>query len=128
MVAPSIKVEGLKELRSGLRRIKDKELDAKLKTANKTFAEEIVSKALPNVPVKTGRLKSSVKGIGRLTGAVGKAGTPSRVNYAAAVHWGRDGKSGRPFLTDAADRFEREAADRYLDEIDQVFELVRSRL
>lgn len=59
--------------------------------ANKKAAQIIVEKALPNVPVgKTGRLKASVKASATAKKANVRAGTPSRVPYAAAIHWGRD--------------------------------------
>lgn len=139
MAGPEWRVEGLKELRRELRQIRDKELDKQLKKANESIAKEIVAKALPNVPVRSGRLRASVKGVGRVSGAVGKAGSPSRVPYAATIHWGRkrgnvwggrmgnNPVKGRPFLTDAAASIEQDVADRYMDEIDRVLDAVRAR-
>lgn len=139
---PAIRVEGLTELRRGLRHVKDDGLDKALKDANKWIADTIVRKALPKVPVRSGRLRTSVRGLGSASGAVGKAGG-SRVPYAAAIHWGRSRGSvnfkhgrfsggqgdiqGRPFLQDAARSLEDEAADRYADEIDDLLNKVRAR-
>lgn len=139
---PEFQIEGLKELRRDLKNLRDKELDKQLKLANEIIAKEIVARALPNVPSRTGRLRASVKGIGRLTGAVGKAGSPSRVPYATVIHWGRKfGNVGsppgnhrganpvraRPFLTEAAAGIEQNIADRYMAEIDKVLDAVRAR-
>lgn len=117
-----IEVEGLDELRRDLKRIGDQGLKDALKAANLRLATDVVAKALPNVPVRTGRLKSTVRGLGNVTGAIGKVGGAA-VPYAAVVHW-RPG--GRPFLTDAAATIESSVADRYLDEIDQLFDAVRA--
>lgn len=121
MSKPAFTVDGLDELRRDLRKIKDEGLNDAMKKANKTLADEVVAKADP--PVRTGRLRASVRGLGNLAGAVGKAGSAA-VPYAAAVHWGA---GGRPFLTDAAKKVETTAADRYLDEIDRILEAVRAQ-
>jgi hypothetical protein len=142
-IAPSIVVEGLDELRRGLRQVQDHGLNDALKAANKHIAKEIVDLALPNVPVgKTGRLKASVRALGNLSGAVGKAGS-ARVPYAAAIHWGRSegnlafktGKyskgqgivQGRPFLWEASKSLEPEVADIYQREVLRILDTVRAR-
>lgn len=141
MSKPAVQVEGMDELRKGLRHINDVGLNQAYKDANKEIADEIVQRALPNVPVLTGKLKASVKAFGNLSGALGKAGNAA-VPYAAAIHWGRkfgnvgsppgnhEGANpilGRPFLRDAAEAVEPQVADRYLNHIDRVFDEVRAR-
>jgi hypothetical protein len=137
---PAIHIEGLDELRRGLRRAKDAGLNQALRDANKEIAKAIVDKALPNVPVRSGRLKRSVRALGNLGGAVGKAGSAS-VPYAQAIHWGQStgntnfktGKyskgrhaiAGRPFLREAAQEIERTVIDDYQADILQVFEALR---
>lgn len=124
---PTIVVAGLDELRRELRRIADKGLNDALKSANKQIADEVISRALPNVPVRTGRLLASVRASGTLAGAIGKAGN-ARVPYAAAIHWGRKRGGvigGRPFLRDAAQQVEQNVADDYLATIDRVLDAVR---
>lgn len=108
MPRPGIRVEGADELRRELRRVKDVELNRELKQIHGELAEEVIEKALPNVPVRTGKLKSTVRGSGTVKDAIGRAGKQS-VPYAAAVHW----KYGPPFLTDAAAEVERDVVDRY---------------
>lgn len=122
-------VVGLKELQRDIRRIKDKELGLALKQVNKTLADRIVALALPHVPVRTGKLRASVKGVARQDAAIGKAGTPSRVPYAAAIHWGwrRHNIKPNPFLKNAADSVEREAVDEYVKGVQKVLDALRSR-
>lgn len=104
----TIVVEGLDDLRRALRRVKDQGLNDELKAIHKALAEDITRLALPKVPVRTGRLKQSVRAAGTVKDAIGRVGSAS-VPYAAAVHW----KYGPPFLTDAAARVERDVVDRY---------------
>lgn len=126
---PSIEIEGIRELRRDLKRIGDSELKSEMVAANRQIAADVVRKALPNVPVLTGRLRASVRGIGNMSGAVGKAGSAA-VPYAAAIHWGR--KRGgaiapRPFLWRAAQTVEPAALDEYTKRVDRLFDAVRSR-
>lgn len=108
MVAPSIQIDGIKELNRQLRRVKDKGLDDELKAIHSAIADEVTQLALPRVPVVTGALKRSVRSSGTKAAAIGRAGKKS-VPYAAAVHW----KYGPPFLRDAAVKIERDIVDRY---------------
>lgn len=112
MARQVIRAEGLDELRRELRRVKDKELDAELKAIHRELATEITQLAEPNVPVRTGALKQTVRAAGTQRDAIGRAGTRS-VPYAAVVHW----KYGPPFLRDAAARLERDIVGRYDDQI-----------
>lgn len=105
----TIRVDGLDELRRELRRVKDRELDDEMKAIHKELAREITDKALPNVPVRTGRLRASVRAAGTVRDAIGRAGGKSSAPYAAVVHWGY----GPPFLQDAAGQIERDITDRY---------------
>ncbi len=127
--AVGIQIVHLDELRRQLRKIADSDLSDEMVAANKELAKAIVDDALPNVPVLTGRLKRSVRGLGNKGGAVGKAGS-AVVPYAAAIHWGR--KNGgliqsRPFLRDAAKNVEKDVADRYWKRVEKVFDAVNAR-
>lgn len=125
-----IEVQGAKELRSILRQIGDKDLKTALREANKIVSQLVVAEALPNVPVRTGRLRQSVKALATLTTAYGKAGSAA-VAYAPAVHWGtgpRVGRKGphniarRPFLSDAADRVADRAAGAYQTAVQELLD------
>lgn len=107
-----IRVEGLQEVRAALRRLGDHDLQVALKRANKAAAERVVRDALPNVPVRSGALRASVRALGSQSAGRALAGG-ARVPYGPAVHWGtgpRPGRKGphnirrRPFLLDAAQR------------------------
>lgn len=131
MAAVSIEVEGAAALRRAFRRAGSKDLKDGLKAANKSAAQVVVERALPNVPVSSGRLKRSVKALGSQRDGRVKAGT-AKVDYAAAIHWGRkvgnvgyapnnrmgaNPITGRPFLYDAAEAAEEAVAEKYLDQM-----------
>lgn len=138
MPKPAIQVDGLDELRRQLRRVKDSGLDAEMKAIHLELASEVVARALPDVPVKTGALKKSVRAAGTVRDAIGRAGGAS-VPYAGAVHWGHGAKNlaviahgkqrrhrGRkasvanPFLRNAAVALERDITDRYDQQVSKM--------
>jgi HK97 gp10 family phage protein len=125
----TIQVEGLSELRRSLKRL-SKEAPKQLREANLAAAETIVRSALPNVPVRTGRLKRTVKALATQTASRMKAGSGT-VPYAAAVHWGtgpRPGERGphnirrRAFLWDAREKLLREVRDEYEKELEALID------
>lgn len=83
-----LEVIGLENLRKQIARAQDAGMKKSLRDANKSAAQVVVKRALPLVPVKTGRLRSSVRALGSQAKANVRAGNTS-VRYAAAVHWGR---------------------------------------
>lgn len=118
---PAVRVEGLREVRRQLRDFEDKVGTDMLRDAHKTLAGRVVALAVPRVPVKTGALAASVRGLGSVTAATGKAGG-AKVPHAAAIHFGvgpRPGLPGphnikaRPFLFDALNQLGPDAADEY---------------
>lgn len=142
MASPAITVEGADELRRTLRQIRDAGLTKELKAANKSAAQVVVERALPNVPVgKSGRLKRSVRALGSQRDGRVRAGT-AKVDYAAAIHWGRkvgnvgsppgnrkggNAITGRPFLWDAAEAARNEVTDTYAAGIERLFDVLRAR-
>ena len=124
-----MRVDGYDEIRRAIRKAADEGMKKALVAANKDIARTVVDRAVPKIPVRTGALRASTRGLGNLSGAVGKSGG-ARVLYAAAIHWGR--KAGgtipaRPYLYDAARSIERDVEDRYLAEIDRILEPIRAR-
>lgn len=121
----AIRVEGLDELRRELRRVKDRELDEEMKQIHLDLAREVVEKARRNVPVKSGRLRDSLRPSGTVRDAVGRAGKAS-VPYAPIVHWGwpARGIPSRPFLREAAEAIERDITDRYDAQVEQMLDRV----
>lgn len=124
----AIHVDGLDDLRRNLRRVKDKELDDEMKAIHAELAREVVAKAQPNVPVKSGALKASLRSAGTVRDAIGRVGKAS-VPYAAPIHWGwpKRGITGRPFLTDAAQSVERDITERYDQQVADMLEKVIGR-
>jgi hypothetical protein len=126
---PSIRVEGADELRRALRYIGDAGLKNELKAAHKSVGQLVAESAIPNVPVRTGRLRASVKALGSQRDARVKAGT-ARVDYAAAIHWGRKRGGvivGRPFLWNAAQRAQGRVVNQFERAIDRLLDQIRSR-
>lgn len=129
MAAPSIKVEGANELRRALRNVRVEGLGKQLGPINKSAAQIVAQDALPHVPVgATGRLKASVRALGSQKAGRVRAGS-ARVEYAAAIHWGRKRGNvwgnkpgnnpirGRPFLWEAAQRRREAVVEEYRDGI-----------
>lgn len=122
-----MEVVGADQLRRELRNVGDAGLKKELRDANKSAAQVVVEKALPDVPVQSGRLKASVRALGSQRDGRAVAGKSS-VPYAAAIHWGR--KRGgvieaRPFLWNAAQRTETQVTDKYREAVERLLEKVR---
>lgn len=122
----TFRVDGVKELARDLRKLGDADLKAALRDANKGIADAVVTRALPFVPVRTGRLKESIRALASQAGATVKAGSVG-VGYAAAIEFGtgaRPGKRGphnirgTRFLHQAAEVIEDGAAAVYAEQID----------
>lgn len=125
---PAISIEGLREVRQQLRDLNDRVGKEMLRDAHRRLAARVVKMAEPRVPVKTGALAGSLRGLGSVTGATGKAGG-AKVPYAAAIHWGvgpRPGMSGphnieaRPFLLEALNRVDLDAAGEFAHQLSQL--------
>ena len=124
----AIHVDGLDELRRELRKAKDSELDADMKQIHAELAREVVDRASPNVPVRTGGLRASLRSAGTVRDAIGRVGRAS-VPYAAPIHWGWKARNiePRPFLTNAAEQLERDITDRYDRQVAQMLDRVVGR-
>lgn len=139
MPATGVRVEGAAELRRDLRKLRVEGLGRQLAPINKSAADVVVAAALPNVPVRSGRLKRSVRALGSQRAGRARAGSAS-VDYAAAIHWGRKRGNvwgnkpgnnpivGRPFLWDAAQRQQQAVVAKYQSSINALIErTVRGR-
>lgn len=101
MVAPVVRVEGLRDLSRAMRRA-DADL-AELKDANARAAAYVAAVAAARAPHRTGRLAASVRG-NRAQGAAVVRGGGARVPYAGPIHWGWPARkiAARTFVVDAA--------------------------
>lgn len=129
-VKPAIEVEGARELRRKLRDVEGSAAD--LKAAHKAAADIVAEQARFEVPVRSGRLKATIRPLASKTRAQVAAGRGKQVPYAGPVHFGWPTRPNRqkgwrggpirpqPFLYDAVDRRQGEvlrAFDRHIDRI-----------
>lgn len=131
--AYTVRVEGLRELRKALRQLKDSELSKRVRLVNKQAAEIVKPEAEKSAPegrrtaksakrYKPGKLARSVRVVASANSAAIKAGSASRVPYAAPVHFGYPKRGIRPnrFLYRAMARTSAEVAETYEREIHDV--------
>lgn len=120
---PRIEVEGERELRRALRGVEGSTED--LKAAHKAAAEVVAVQARIEVPVRSGRLKNTIRALGSKTIGQVAAGQGRAVRYAGPVHFGWPSRPNpakgwrggpirpQPFLYDAADKRQRAVVDEY---------------
>lgn len=117
----TFRVEGLNKILRALEQL-DSEAKQQFKAAGKWAGEEIAKTARGIVPVRSGRLQKSIKGVATGRGAIVRAGRAT-LPYAGPIHfgWGRRNIFPQPFLYQAADRRFDEVVDQYLAQIYQVW-------
>lgn len=121
MVAPTIRVDGARELRSAIRRAESRGLVDELKRANREAAEVVAYEAQTIVPVKSGRLLESIRASGTQAAGIVRAGRGS-LPYAGPIHfgWPAHGIEPNPYLYDAADNRVDEVLSQYEHAIERV--------
>jgi len=112
-----IKVEGLKELQAGLKKL-DGDMPKALNKISKASADVVAVEARGLAPKRTGRLAASIKSSGTAKGGFVKSGG---LPYHRVIHfgWARHNIKPTPFLYKARDsrydevldKFEREVAE-----------------
>jgi HK97 gp10 family phage protein len=110
-----IKVEGLSELRAGLKQL-DAKMPRELNKVAKASAEVVRDEAKRIVPRLSGRLQNSIKASGLAKGAFVRSGG---LEYHRVIHfgWARHGISPQPFLYDARDNREAEVMEKFEREV-----------
>lgn len=121
-----VKVDGLRRLRSDLRKLGEDTQD--LKAANAAVASLVAGAAAVRAPHKSGTLAGS----GRGNRAVGKATVTfggARVPYAGPVHWGWPSRHIAPqtFIPDAAQATEAVWLPMYLHDLEQALSPLQGR-
>ena len=121
----AIEVEGAKELRRDMNRLKDDVGKKAVKAANKNAAEIVSRQAKVEVPKRSGKLAASIKAQATQKQGVVKAGTAKSVPYAGPIHFGwstrpdprKKWRGGpirpQPFIYEALDRRITEVYDEY---------------
>lgn len=126
----AVKVEGTKELRRAIRQLEDaadrKGANAELRSAWRTAARVVESRAKVEAPRRSGALAGSIKSKATTRGASVSAGGTKRVPYAGPIHYGwgsrpnkRKGWRGGPI---AANRFLDRAVAESIDPVVAVLE------
>jgi HK97 gp10 family phage protein len=117
-----IKVKGL---RSSIKALRAIGVDAKdIKTAGNEAGEIVAREARNLVPVRTGKLRNSIR-VSKLIGKVEiKAGTGRTVPYANPIHWGwfRRNIKPQPFFTKAIGITRDEVYQNYYRSIDKLIQ------
>lgn len=134
---PAIQIDGMRGVRRAMRDAGDDLTD--LRDLHRDLAADVAGTAQTKTPVRSGRLKRSVRGRGTKTAARVMAGNnratgPSSVPYAGRIHFGDPGggmlsrRRGRirpqPFLYEALDDRRQAVVDAYND---QVRDVIRDR-
>ena len=127
--APRIQIEGLREARRKIRAISD-DYKTEMKDTHRAAAEVVADQAKFEVPVRSGRLRASIRTGATTTRGQVKAGGYG-VKYAGPIHFGVPRQTGRPanirpqpFIYEAADKRIRAVVDVYEE---RVAELIRRR-
>ena len=117
----SVTVYGGRELRKALKETAGDTDD--LKELNKKIAEIVVDEAVKHVPVRSGKLKASIKAFGAATKARVTAGRKS-LPYATVIHWGWPQRNieASLFLTKAMEIKQPEILDAYHNGLEKILD------
>jgi hypothetical protein len=122
MTSPTIRVTGLRELRSELKRLENKrEWLREFKQAGRGAAAIAADEARRRVPVDSGELLNSIRPGSTQTRAYIAAGN-SRVPYAGVIEWGWPARHihPQPYLVPAALAKHDQIATFYLEAVDRL--------
>ena len=110
-----IKVEGLAELRAGLKQL-DEKFPKQLNKVAKDSADVVAQEAKRIVPKLSGKLQSAIKPSGTAKGGLVKVGG---LEYHRVIHfgWARHNIRPQPFLYDARDNREAEVLEKFEREV-----------
>jgi hypothetical protein len=120
-----IKVEGLNRLVRQLGKL-DADLKPELKAINKDLADDLVPVAKSKVPVRSGRLKASIRAGATNRSGVVRAGK-KKVPYAGPIHFGWPARriAPQPFLWEAMDSRRGEIQRQYVERVSDLVKKVR---
>lgn len=115
-----IEVTGAKELRAALRRAGADVRD--MSKVNKAVAGTVAEEARRRSPIRSGRLRRSIRPGGRQTAGYVSAGRKGTVPYAGPIHYGWPARNiaAQPFLLDAMGAKEAEVVRQYQDYIGEL--------
>ena len=120
---PQLELVGYRQLKKELRQLGD-EAVASLKQTNKEAADLVADTARPDIPVRSGRLKGTLRTTGTMRGGVVRMGRKA-VPYAGPIHFGWPNRPNQakgwrggpiapnPFLYEAMDERVQDVMDLY---------------
>lgn len=118
MAESTIEVTGMRQTRARLRAAGEDMTN--LRELHKGLADDVAKTAKTKVPVRSGRLRNSIRGNATQTAARIDAGNnrksgPTSVPYAPAIHfgWARRGIRPQPFMYEALDDRRQDVIDAY---------------
>ena len=118
--ASGIKVDGLKDLNRALKEIgyPQKEISAAAKLAG----EATVAEARNLVPVRSGKLRDTIRLAATAHGVTIRAGNNTTVQYANPIHWGwfKRHIKPNPFFAKALGYTRQEIFDNYYKQMDDL--------
>lgn len=117
--AESIQLKGVRQLSRQLKKA-GADLDD-LKEENKKAADIVKDEATPHAPVRSGRLKKTLRSSGTRQYGVVRLGTKA-VPYAGPIHfgWPKRNITAQPFVSQAAKDAEAEWAQIYQNAVDKI--------
>ncbi len=118
-MAAAIEVTGIRELNKALKGVGDDFED--LKDANQLLGQLVANRATALVPVRSGKLASSIKtnrAKNKVTISAGRASVP----YAGVIEygWGKRGIKARPYLNKAVNEKKGEIKEKYEENIKNI--------
>lgn len=111
-------IQGMPQLRKQLNALSDDAIND-LKAAHLENANLVASTAKTLIPVRTGRLRDTIRPAGTKTGGRVRAGF-KKVPYAGPIHFGWSSRNikPQPFLYDALDQRRNEVMNNYERQIE----------
>ena len=128
MSQPAVGLRNGRELRKAFREAG--EGIQELKQLHRAIADDVAGTAKTLVPVRSGRLKASIRGAGLQTRALVRAGnnrkSASGVPYAHPIHfgWSRRHIKPQPFLYEALDERRQEVIGAYNKQVNDLIKQV----
>ena len=118
-MAAAIEVTGIRELNKALKGVGDDFED--LKDANALLGQLVANRATALVPIRSGKLASSIKtnrAKNKVTISAGRASVP----YAGVIEygWGKRGIKARPYLNKAVNEKKGEIKEKYEENIKNI--------
>lgn len=117
----SVFVLGMRDFERELRAA-DPQFPRELRRRNKASAEIVAEEARSRVPVRSGRLKGSIKSGASSRSAYVKAGTEAKVPYALPIEFGWKARNiePQPFIYPAIEEKNEQVVEQYGDGIDDL--------